>query len=135
MPVRQKRPATSAVLLYADTERSADMLYFGRFRVPDPFIAMGVRRRKIAVLNALEFGRALKESEFDEVLPLEAWQQRAKKRLRVERAGPAEVVAVLARELGVRAFAVPADFPVGPAMRLQALGLRIQPVDALRIDG
>jgi hypothetical protein len=30
-------------LLYADTERSADALYFGRVGVPDPFIAFGLR--------------------------------------------------------------------------------------------
>ena len=55
----------TALLLYADTARSADMLYFGRFSAPDPFIALGVRGKKIAVFNALEFGRARKTSGFD----------------------------------------------------------------------
>ena len=64
-------------MLYASTERSADMLYFGRFDVPDPFIAFSARGKKIAVLNALEFGRAKKSSGFDRVLPLEPWLKQA----------------------------------------------------------
>ncbi len=60
-------------LLYADSERSADALYFGRVRVPDPFIAFGARGRKFAVVSALEFGRVSRDSAFDVVLPLEDW--------------------------------------------------------------
>ena len=39
--------------------------------VPDPFIALGVRGRKIAVVSALEFGRVKRDSDFDTVLSLE----------------------------------------------------------------
>jgi Xaa-Pro aminopeptidase len=62
----------SSPLLYADTERSADALYFGRVGVPDPFIAFGLKGRKYAVVSALEFGRVRKTSDFDVVLPLNA---------------------------------------------------------------
>lgn len=124
---RSRRSRPSAILLYADTERSADPLYFGHFHVPDPFIAIGVGRKKIAVVSALEFGRALKESDFDEVLSLEEWSARAKRRWRVERAGAAEVIATLARSRKIRAFRVPDDFPTGLAFKLQRLGLRVEP--------
>ena len=60
-------------LLYADTEHSADALYFGRVNVPDAFIAFGLRGKKYAVVSALEFGRVKKTSDFDTVLPLEAY--------------------------------------------------------------
>src|SRR6185369_1373539 len=40
------RPVLSP-LLYASTDRSADMLYFGGFDVPDPFIAFAARGKKI----------------------------------------------------------------------------------------
>jgi len=60
-------------------------LYFSGFSVPDPFIAIGLGRRKIGVFNALEYGRAMKESNFDEVLPLEDWHERAKRRFGCER--------------------------------------------------
>ena len=60
-----KKPS---LLLFADTERSPDMLYFGGFSVPDPFIACEIRGRSIAILNALEYGRALKESKLTTLL-------------------------------------------------------------------
>jgi Xaa-Pro aminopeptidase len=117
------------VLLYADSDHNADQRYFGRFSVPDPYIALGVGRRKIGVLSALEFGRARKESDFNEVLPYEDWQARAKKALRVEHAGPAEIITAIARSLRIGTFRVAADFPAGLAFKLQARGLRLEPAD------
>ena len=119
----------SSPLLYADTARSADMLYFGRFSVPDPFIAFGHRGKKIAVLNALEFGRARKSSGFDLVLPLEPWLEKA--RAKAPKAGAAEVIALLARHYKLRAFEVSSDFPLALADKLRALGLKLTPVPAL----
>ena len=116
-------------LLYADTARSADMLYFGRFCVPDPFIAFGARGKKIAVLNALEFGRAQKASGFDTVLPLEPWLEKA--RAQNPKAGAAEVIALLARHYKLRAFTVSSEFPLGLADKLRDLGLKLTPVPAL----
>ncbi|MDF3059499.1 MAG: peptidase [Rariglobus sp.] len=116
-------------LLYADTARSADMLYFGRFSVPDPFIAFGVRGKKIAVLNALEFGRAQKSSGFDIVLPLEPWLGKA--RARNAKAGAAEVIALLAKHYKLRTFEVSSDFPLALADKLRALGVKLTPVPAL----
>ena len=52
-------PPATPPLLYADTERSADALYFGRVSVPDPFVALAAHGKKYAVVSALEFGRAL----------------------------------------------------------------------------
>jgi Xaa-Pro aminopeptidase len=116
-------------LLYADTARSADMLYFGRFSVPDPFIAFGVRGKKIAVLNALEFGRAKKSSGFDIVLPLEPWLDKA--RAQNPKAGAAEVIALLAKHYKLRSFEVASDFPLALADKLRALGLKLTPVPSL----
>lgn len=123
--------ARTSPLLYADTARSADMLYFGRFSVPDPFIAFGASGKKIAVLNALEFGRAKKSSGFDTVLPLEPWLDKARARHPGAKAGAAEVIALLAKHYKVRAFEVSSDFPLGLADRLRALGLKLTPVPAL----
>lgn len=111
-------------LLYADSERSADMLYFGGFHAPDPFIACELKGRKVALLNALEFGRGKKESAFDDVLPLEEWLQKARDKY-AGVAGVAEVIAVLAAAYRVRAFRIPYDFPAGLAARLRALGLEL----------
>jgi len=112
-------------LLYADSERSADMLYFGGFHAPDPFVACEIKGSRIAVLNALEFGRARKESSFDEILPLEPYHELAYKTWKNARPGPAEVIFLLARERKVKGFLVPEDFPAGLATRLVGLGLEI----------
>ena len=112
-------------LLYADTERSADALYFGRVDVPDPFIAFGLRGRKYAVVSSLEFGRVRKESDFDTVLPLEKWIARARARWPRRKAGPAEVIRLLAGELKQTRFTVGEDFPAGTYAKLRQLVLDV----------
>ncbi len=113
-------------LLYAATEHNGDALYFGRVSVPDPFIAFGVRGKKYAVLNALEYGRVKRASNFDVVLPLEACVARAALKLpRGRRPGPADVIALLAREYRQRHFTVPADFPAGLYAQLLQRGVRL----------
>jgi Xaa-Pro aminopeptidase len=116
-------------LLYADTATSADQLYFSRVGVHDPFIAFGVGRRRLTVQSALELGRVKKARTFDEVLPLEAWRARAEKRHPGHKAGPAEIIAALARAYRLRGFRVPDDFPATLFLKLRALGLRIETAD------
>lgn len=112
-------------LLYSDTHSSADMLYFGRVEVHDPFIAFEARGKKITVQSALEFGRVKKTSDFDLVLPLEACRARAKARYQ-RPAGPAEIIATLAKEYGLRRFRVADDFPAHLYLKLTKLGLKLE---------
>jgi Xaa-Pro aminopeptidase len=110
-------------LLYADTERSADALYFGQVAMHDPFVAFGLKGKKIAVVSALEFGRVRRTSGFDRVLRLEPYLERARARWPRRKPGPAEVIALAARDHGLRRFTVPEDFPAGLHHRLRRLGL------------
>jgi Xaa-Pro aminopeptidase len=119
----------SSPLLYADTEHSADALYFGRVEVPDPFIAFGVRGRKIAVVSALEFGRIRRESAFDRVLPLETWAKKARAAWPRRRASAAEIIALLARAHRQRRFKVAQDFPAGIYRKLLRLGIVLEIAD------
>lgn len=112
-------------LLYADTHRSADMLYFGRVGVHDPFIAFGAKGKKITVQSALEFGRVKRTSDFDAVLPLEEWRDQARARYGAK-AGVAEIIATLAREHGNRRFRVADDFPANLYVKLTKLGLKLE---------
>ena len=121
----------TALLLYADTTRSADMLHFGSFSAPDPFIALRIGRKKIAVLNALEFGRARKTSGFDIVLNLEPWLEKSRKQHPKTKVGAAEVIALLARHYRQKTFNIPDDFPAGLCDRLRALDIKLTPVAAL----
>lgn len=121
---------TPPPLLYADTHGSADMLYFGRVEVHDPFIAFGAKGKKITVQSALEFSRVKKTGDFDLVLPLEQCRARAEAR-HGRPAGPAEIIATLAREHGIRRFRVPADFPAHLYVKLGRLGLKLVLADGL----
>ena len=121
--------SASSPLLYADTERSPDALYFGRVNVPDAFIAFGHRGRKYAVVGALEFGRVKKTSDFDVVLPLEGWQARARAKWPRRSADTAAVIRLLAQEYGVSRFTVPEDFPAGLFAQLRQAGVAVDICD------
>lgn len=118
-------PSTLPPLLYSDTHASADMLYFGRVEVHDPFIAFGTRGRRITVQSSLEFGRVKRTSAFDVVLPLEEWRERARHEHGAN-AGVAEIIATLAHAYRLRAFRVSDDFPAALYLKLTKLGLRLE---------
>lgn len=117
-----------AKLLYAASERSADLLYLGGVFVPDPFAALQVGKRAVAAVNALEFARVRRASRFDEVYALETLRQGARERLQSAAAGitPADIIAELARCEGVSRFIVPEDFPTAIAFALQAQGYSVR---------
>jgi Xaa-Pro aminopeptidase len=106
------------------------MLYFGRVEAHDPFIAFGTGRRKITIQSPLEFGRVKRTSDFDEVLRLEVWTDRARQRYG-PKAGVAEIIACAARHYGIRAFRVPANLPAQLFQKLTQLGLRLSFPDGL----
>jgi Xaa-Pro aminopeptidase len=114
------------VLLYSDSARSADVLYFGGVEAPDPFVALSVRGRRIAVVSALEFGRFRRTSDFGTVLPLEACAEKARRAWPRHTPGPARVIAILCRELRAGTLTVPEDFPAGLYAELRRLGVRIE---------
>ncbi|MDD3180353.1 MAG: Xaa-Pro peptidase family protein [Opitutaceae bacterium] len=113
-------------LLYADTRTSSDQLYFSRVGIHDPFISFGFKGRKFSVQSALELGRVKKAGTFDVILPLEVWRKRAEACYPRHQAGPAEIIATLARHYRIRAFRVPDDFPAALFLRLRRLGLRLE---------
>ena len=118
----------SALLFFDDTQRSLDLRYFCGFEVHDAFIAMQVGSKRIGVLNALEYGRALKESTFDVVIPLEELTAEAKK-AGVSQPGPADHIAALARRYKVKGFDLPEDFPCGVMVQLAEQGFELQVID------
>lgn len=117
------------LLLFADSERSADMYYLTRVRVPDAFLAIVHRGRSIAVVNALEFTRVKREAAVDEVWSWEEWVERARSGKEVRSPlTTGDVVAAVLRHLRVRRVRVPGDFPAGLALALHGDGLRVDPV-------
>ena len=125
---KSKRKAPFPILMYAGTRESADQLYLGKFRVPDPFISFKKGAKRIAVLNQLEFSRGLKESVFDTILSLEEYTERAKAKFGKSNVGVPEVIATVAAEYRMIGFKVPHEFPAWLAFDLQALGFEINAV-------
>jgi Xaa-Pro aminopeptidase len=104
-------------------------LYFGRVDVPDAFVSFGLRGRKYAVVSALEFGRVKRTSDFDVVLPLEGFIQRARDRWPGCRPGAAEVICLVARDHRQTRFTIPEDFPAGVCDRLRRRGVKLEIAD------
>jgi Xaa-Pro aminopeptidase len=113
------------ILIYSDTTRSADALYFGGVEITDPFLAFSVKGRKFAVVSALEFGRVKRTSDFDSILPLDAYVNKARRAWPRHKPGAARVLAIVSKELGAGPFTVPQDFPLGLYKELRDLGVRI----------
>ncbi len=126
---------TPPPLLYAATEHSSDALYFGQVSVPDAFVAFGLRGKKYAVVSALEFGRVKKTSDFDVVLPLEAYTKRARELWPQRQPGPAEVIYLLAKDFKQHRFTVPEDFPAKVYDQLFELGLDLDLADGALFPG
>src|SRR5580698_5411613 len=119
----------SDILLYSDTTRSADALYFGEVDMSDPFLAFSVKGRKYAVVSGFEFGRVKRTSGFDKVLTLESGIEKARHLWPRRQPGAARVMAAIARELKAGPFTIPQDFPAGLCQQLRDLGIRTQVSD------
>lgn len=121
--------STIARVLYFDTERFADALYFSRVQVPDAFVGMEIEGERIGVLSMLEFDRVSRDSALDTVLPLEDVDARARQAFGLERARPGDHIALLARERGLERIRVGGDFPAAVLRQLEAHRLAVDVVD------
>jgi len=113
----------TARLLYAASEGDADMLYATGFFAPDPFLFVQKGRARVMVMSDLEVDRARKQARVDRIL---SWTEVARRlEARGRRATVAEVIARVLRDLGARRAEVPRSFPLGLAMEVDALGIRL----------
>jgi Xaa-Pro aminopeptidase len=114
------------LLMVADTERDADMLYAVGMFVPDPFIFLRSRGRSYVVMSDLEIDRARKQVPDGRVLPLSRYQRKLRS-AGIKRPGIPEVLAAFLREKGIRRVVVPHGFPFGLAAELQRRRVRVVP--------
>jgi Xaa-Pro aminopeptidase len=113
------------ILLYADSESNANILYATKFFCPDPFIYIQTASgRRILVMSDLEIDRARKQTTVNQVLSLSKYTGIAKARYR-RTPGPADVIAVALRDLKIRGVRIPEDFPAGVADRLRKNGIGV----------
>ncbi len=118
-----QRKAT-AVLLYADSETNADMLYRTGIFVPDPFVYFQIGGQSSIIVSDLEYWRAKKYALVDHVLS----QQDLERRVHSTTHRPvriADILAYIFRTKGIKRISVPKTFPLGLANGLQKAGLKI----------
>jgi Xaa-Pro aminopeptidase len=114
------------LLMVADTERDADMLYAVGMFVPDPFIFLRTRRRSYAVMSDLEIDRTRKQAPHLHVLSLSRYQRRLRD-AGVKRPSIPAVLHALLQERRLRRVLVPQSFPHGLATELQRRRIRVVP--------
>ncbi|MCX7824298.1 MAG: Xaa-Pro peptidase family protein [Verrucomicrobiae bacterium] len=119
---------SDTLLIVADSERNADMLYATRMFAPDAFIWFRHRGRSAVVMNDLEIDRARKEARVDEVISQTAISRPLEKRLG-RQAKLGEVIAAIFKQRGIRAARVPSSFPLALAEQLRRRGIRVRTDD------
>ncbi len=114
------------LLMVADSERDANMLYAVGMFVPDPFIYLRLRGRSSIVMSDLEIDRARRDAPHCRPLSLGGCQDKLRK-AGVKSPGHAQVIASILRERKIRRVLVPPNFPLGLAGELQRLRISVQP--------
>ena len=118
--------ASDNLLLVADSEHDANMLYAVGMFVPDPFIYLRLRGRSSIVLSDLEIDRARRDAPHCRPLSLGGYQDKLRQ-AGVKSPGHAQVIARILRERKIRRVRVPPNFPLGLAGELQRLRIRVRP--------
>ena len=114
------------LLIVADSERDANMLYAVGLFVPDPFIYLNFGGRPVIVMSDLEIDRARAQVPHCRVLSLSAYQRN----LRVagtKKATCPHIIRQILREKKIRRVLVPDNFPLGLARDLKKLGIKLKP--------
>lgn len=108
------------LLMVADSEHDANMLYAVGLFVPDPFIYLRLRGRESIVMSDLEIDRAKRDAPQCRTLSLSRYQDKLRKD-GVKSPGHAQVIAAILRERKIRRVHVPSNFPLGLAVALKRL--------------
>ena len=113
------------LLMVADSDHDANMLYAVGMFVPDPFIYLCIRNQHLIVMSDLEIDRAKKQAPHCRVLSLSQCQEKVRRAGR-KATGVAEVIRSILREQRVVQVFVPGNFPFGLAMELLDLGVKVK---------
>jgi len=113
------------LLIVADSQRDANMLYAVRMFVPDAFIYLKLNGRCHIVLSDLEIDRARKAARHCVVHSLSEHQDRLKKN-GTKRPGMAHVIRALLKQHHQKKVSVPPSFPHGLARQLRDLNIKVK---------
>jgi Xaa-Pro aminopeptidase len=117
---------SEALLIVADSERDANMLYATNLFVPDPFIYLHFERRPLLVMSDLELDRARAGAPHCRVTSLSDIQRKLR-RDGIKQPMYSHVIRHILRERKIRRVIVPESFPLGLARELKKLGVKMKP--------
>src|SRR6266516_4961375 len=102
------------LLMVADSEHDANMLYAVGMFVPDPFIYLRLRGLPYLVMSALEVDRARRTAPHCRVLSLGKYQERLR-RAGIKSPGLAHVIREILSAKGMQRILMPSSFPLNLA--------------------
>ena len=111
------------LLMVADSEHDANMLYAVRMFVPDPFIYLRMHGRCHIVMSDLEIDRARQQAPHCRIISLTECRKELKKDRR--KASFAGIIGLILRQHRLRRVVVPYNFPHGLAEDLRRLEIRV----------
>ena len=114
-----------ARLIVAASESDANLYYATRFLAPDAFVFVWREDEKILLMSDLEVDRARAQAQVDTVLPIRAYEERAKAE-GIARPGVVDAVRAFFAERGIRRIVVPGGFPIEHGDALRARGIEVQ---------
>lgn len=113
------------LLMVADSEHDANMLYAVGMFVPDPFIYFRIGGKGHVVMNDLEIDRARKQAKRCRVISLSQCQNKLR-RLGGKTPSLASVIRLILRERRLKKVLVPNNFPHGLARELRNLKIKVK---------
>jgi len=116
---------TDNLLIVADSDRNADMLYAVGMFVPDPFIYLRLRGKCHIVMNDLELGRARKQAAHCKVISRTQWANQLQ-RDGQQKISTAQIIRAILRKKRIKKVAVPYNFPLGLATELRRLKIKVK---------
>jgi Xaa-Pro aminopeptidase len=113
------------LLIVADSERDANMLYAVGLFVPDPFIYLRLHGKGHVVMSDLEIDRAREQAGHCRVHSLSRFQAALRKR-GVKQPGLAHVIRLVLHNARLSKVFVPHNFPLDLAQQLRRLRVRVE---------
>lgn len=113
------------LLIVADSEHDADMLYAVQVFVPDPFIYIRLNGQCHVVMNDLEIDRVRRQAPHCRVISLSQCLHKLR-RLGIKSSGFAHVIRLILRERRIKKILVPSSFPHGLARELRRLKIKVK---------
>ena len=116
------------LLIVADSERDANMLYAAGLLVPDPFIYLRIRGKCHLVLNDLEIDRARRSVRHCRIIRLSAYVRKLR-RDGMHPVSLGRVISAILRERRLKKIVVPGNFPLALARELRDLKIKVKAKD------